>query len=379
VKIDTVTVHRNDVPMSFPAAQLRLAMLTILLVALTACVHQPATTGAGKAPTITSSSVERLTEAGYRVSWQARKPGEKVDVYLASSTALDAPTRRVAHAVRNGSVDVTVPVTPRPYFLLRTQGGDTWVAERLLPLAGGQNFRDLGGYRTTDGRQVRWGVLYRSGSMVGLTNADEQYLATLGIRVLCDLRSPPERQAEPTPWQAFGVQDYLAWDYQLDMTGIGAALQDRAPTGEKMAAAMTQFYRALPKEFAPRYRDMFARLAAGEEPLALNCSAGKDRTGLGSALLLLSLGVPRDTVMQDYLLSQQTYDPSRARQSAAYKQLMAHLAPEVIGALTGVRAEYLDAAFAQIEQDYGSVDAYLATALGVTPEIRARLQQRLLR
>ncbi len=111
--------------------------------------------------------VERLSDASYRLSWQPTRPGAKVDVLVAAISGADAATRLVARQVQGDAVVVTVPVTPRPYFLLRSRGAtDVWVAERVLPLAGGQNFRDLGGYRTHDGRQVRWGALFRSGTEI---------------------------------------------------------------------------------------------------------------------------------------------------------------------------------------------------------------------
>lgn len=136
---------------------------------------------------------------------------------------------------------------------------------RLIPLEGGRNFRDLGGYLTSDGRRVKWRKLFRSGSMAGLTAADYGSLSSLSIKIVCDLRTAQEIEAElSTP---------------------------------KMArAAMIQGYRRLPFEQVPAHRELFRRLAAGDVPLVFNCSAGKDRAGTAAALILSALGVLRDAL-----------------------------------------------------------------------------------
>ena len=88
-------------------------------------------------------------------------------------------------------------------------------AQRLPPLQGGRNFRDLGGYRTHDGRRVRWGRLYRSGSLAALTEADCRYLGGLGIRWVCDLRTTHERRSAPSAWCGDGAPLHWSRDYTL--------------------------------------------------------------------------------------------------------------------------------------------------------------------
>ena len=87
--------------------------------------------------------------------------------------------------------------------------------ERVLPLRGGRNFRDLGGYRSADGRHVRWRRVFRSGVMNRLTDADRDYLATLEIRASCDLREAHERSLEPSDWRDWGVEQ-MTW---IDRSG----------------------------------------------------------------------------------------------------------------------------------------------------------------
>jgi len=236
---------------------------------------------------------------------------------------------------------------------------------RVLPLQGGNNFRDLGGYRTTDGRTTRWGLLYRSGAMNNLTPADFATLARLGIRTVCDLRDKNERAAQAVAWPAASAPRVLADDYTLDMRALAAVFGGAAPTGESARAAMASSYPAMLGQFNGQYRRMFAELLAGEAPLAFNCSAGKDRTGIAAALLLTALGVPREAVIEDYLLSNRYFDPAKMGNGTAGAAAYQRLPPDVLKAIMGVDRSYIDAVFAAMDAHKGGVDAYLADALGL--------------
>lgn len=245
--------------------------------------------------------------------------------------------------------------------------------ERVVPLQGGQNFRDLGGYRATDGRTVKWGLLYRSGAMNALTPADFTTLEKRGVRTVCDLRDTRERTKAPVAWPEAMKPAVFADDY--DMSGDLRAFADPQLDGAKARAIMTGFYADLPFRFAGAYRRMFAELAAGRAPLAFNCSAGKDRTGVAAALLLTVLGVPRSTVMQDYLLSNRYFDPARAAKqdpnAAAWAQ---RLPADVVKALMGVDPAYLDAAFTAIAHQPGGIAAYERKQLGLDAAMVRRLR-----
>ncbi|MGR6328251.1 tyrosine-protein phosphatase [Sphingomonas sp. XXL09] len=249
--------------------------------------------------------------------------------------------------------------------------------ERLVALQGGQNFRDLGGYRTADGRIVKWGLLYRSGAMNALTPADFATLAQHGLRTVCDLRDTRERTKAPVNWPTGHAPAVFADDY--DMSGAMRELADPALDGAKARALMQRTYADLPFRFAGQYRRMFAELAAGHAPLAVNCSAGKDRTGVAAALLLTVLGVPRATVMQDYLLSNRYFDPARAAaqdpNTAAFTQ---RLPADAVKALMDVEPAYLDAAFAAIAARPGGLAAYQRDQLGLDPATVRRLRDRYL-
>ncbi len=248
--------------------------------------------------------------------------------------------------------------------------------QRLLPLQGGQNFRDLGGYRTTSGHTVRWGLLYRSGSMHFLTPADYAYLSKLGIRTVCDFRDTRERSTEPVVWPAGKAPRVLADDYAMDSIGVGKSAPRRTPTAEDARASMTALYSGLLTQFNSQYRRMFGELLAGRAPLTFNCTAGKDRTGVAAALLLTALDVPRQTVIDDYLLTNRYFDPAKVvrsddQASAQWRKLP----PEVLKAYMAADRVYIEAVFHTMDQHHGGVTGYLHDELGLTQSDLAKLRR----
>lgn len=247
---------------------------------------------------------------------------------------------------------------------------------RVLPLQGGQNFRDLGGYKTSDGRTVRWGLLYRSGSMHFLTSADYDYLEKLGIRTVCDFRNTRERTSEPVSWPTGNAPRVLADDYKMDTSGIGQSAPGQTITPEQARATMTATYPRLLTQFNGQYRRMFAELLAGHAPLAFNCTAGKDRTGVAAALLLTALEVPRDTVIQDYLLTNRYFDPAKVVHSDSQaSQQWRSLPPEVLRAYMAADRPYIEAVFAVMDSHAGGVNGYLQDELGLTRLDRTKLRR----
>jgi len=236
---------------------------------------------------------------------------------------------------------------------------------RLLPLEGGQNFRDLGGYRTTDGRTVRWGVLFRSGAMDRLTAADFAYLDRIGIRTVCDFRSTAERTSAPVHWAAARTPTIFADDYTLDTAGLDFRAAAGWNAGQAREAIAASYPRLL-ERFNGQYRRLFRELLAGDAPLAFNCSAGKDRTGVAAALVLTALGVPRKTVIADYLLSNRYFDPRKAMVPGdPATQAWSHLPPDVVQAFMGVDRSYIDAVFRVIDAHPGGAIGYLRDRLGL--------------
>jgi protein-tyrosine phosphatase len=249
--------------------------------------------------------------------------------------------------------------------------------ERFTLLEGGRNFRDIGGYQTADGHRVKWGVMYRSGSLGSLKPAGQAELARLHVATEIDLRTTEERSRDTFDIKRAIGPGYWARDYGMSLGNTARAMPDPSTmTVDSVRAMMVHAYQTLPREQAPAYRELFARLQTASSPLVLNCTAGKDRTGIGTALVLTALGVPYETVKQDFLLSNGA--PGMESLQANLSSPLAKLPPEVAAPLVGVDGSYLDTAFAQMKADYGSVENYMKQELGVGPEQIAMLKARML-
>ena len=171
---------------------------------------------------------------------------------------------------------------------------------RLLPLEGGSNFRDMGGYPTVDGRTVKRGLLFRSGAMTGLTQEDQNYLEQFGFAAVMDLRSSEEIDLYPNHWASNADVDYLSVPYSILelMAQVAEESESLADTQDYSAMYLT-----MTDMLKPQLKTYFDALLNEQTPMVVNCSAGQDRTGVTSALLLSVLGVDEDLVIEDYLLS----------------------------------------------------------------------------
>lgn len=252
---------------------------------------------------------------------------------------------------------------------------------RLIPVEGSNNFRDIGGYKTADGREVKWGILYRSAAMNRITPAGFAQMKALGIKTNVDFRATQERTSAPTVWPADMKVAVYSQDYDMDMTPFMAFFQKGNVTAEETRAMMAGFYADAPFKFAGQYKRLMRLILDGETPLVYNCSAGKDRTGVATALILTILGVPRGTVTEDYLLSNRYYTPDMPKAGEKEDPMMAafrRVPPDVVQALMGVDARYLDAAFAAIEAREGGWERYVREDLGLSAADVAALKTRLL-
>lgn len=273
----------------------------------------------------------------------------------------------------------------RPASANTSQSDKHW-----LPLEGGKNLRDLGGYTTSDGLQVKKGKIFRSGALTDLTEKDQQMLNNYKISTIVDFRSPPERVAEPTRWAA-GAMEILTWDTGLDMSDIGSVFRDPELTASKLEAHMAKMYPTILHSMDQQYTTLFDRLASSDQALLFHCTAGKDRTGIAAALILSVLGVDKETIINDFMLSDVYYstmtDGMRALGATAKSQpdkgsshgssgadldrardIMSSISPEVLGPIIGVRKSYLEAVFNVMEEKSGSTLAYIQNELDVTDE-----------
>jgi protein-tyrosine phosphatase len=243
-------------------------------------------------------------------------------------------------------------------------------------LAQAVNLRDLGGAPTRDGRRVRYGRVYRSATLTGLSSDLAAGLRGLGIRTLVDLRHNLERAAHPTPWQDMGSDDYWCRDHQFAGADLNTWLRNDQASAAAMRERMLEVYRALPYSQVEAHRYIFGALLEGRTPLLFHCAAGKDRTGAAAALVLAALRVEENAIVADYLASAD-FDLMANRVFRRRKPTP----PERVAAMAPLFATeraYLDAMFEGIAAREGGVDAYLRGTLGLDETQLAALRDRLL-
>lgn len=321
----------------------------------------------------------------YLLNWQSSSP---VNI---SVNEADKPTQNTVLLKNSKDQQFSWKASKqhRHYFSLSNAEGDTLqLATRLLPLEGGRNFRDLGGYQTTDGHTVKWGKLYRSGVLAGLTEQDYQYIDELDIKTVVDFRANSERNSEVTNWQASPVT-VIQKDYEMDFdfSEMGKLLRRPDLSKEMLEGMMAQFYPKILDDQKQNYTAMFDTLVKSDDGLLFHCTAGKDRTGVSAVLVLTALGVDKQTAIDDYLATNQYLDAKALMpknntdmdpKMAAMMKMFASLPPEVAQPLVGVTQPLIEAAIAKMEAQHGTILNYIQQELHVSDDDLLVLRQKYL-
>lgn len=260
--------------------------------------------------------------------------------------------------------------------LAQTSDTIVFTPRRALTLQGTSNFRDLGGYPAAGGKHVKWGRIYRSADISQLTDSDLLALQSRHVALVCDLRGPQEVAQAPDRLPAGARRLALpAGSENIDPRALMSG-GPRLNRDSLMRAVYTNtsFFRA-------KYKPLFDELLTLDNGQALlfHCTAGKDRTGIGAALVLAALGVDRPTILQDYAATDTYWQAGR--EQSLHRMTQAGLSAEAVAAMRPLLAAnpaYLAGTFAAIDRQYGSLDKYLATEMGLTPAKRAALRAKYL-
>ncbi len=243
------------------------------------------------------------------------------------------------------------------------------MTSRLIPLTGCLNFRDLGGYPTTDGRVVRWRQVFRSDALHLLTSADVAQLRDeLRVRDVIDLRSSAEVRSEgqgPLVSEAIRLHHVPLFDGEV-----------RSEDRERAAQiSLADRYVFLAEVAGERIARVLSTIAGAEAGAVFHCAAGKDRTGVISAILLGLLGVSDDVIVADYVATRENLDAIVDRLNAleGYRTMLAALPPDTMHANPETMLEFL----ARLRAAHGSIADYALRA-GVTAHAIDRLRGRLL-
>jgi protein-tyrosine phosphatase len=344
---------------------------SMLFLGLAAVLASPA----ALAGTIDKAQVERTAAGVLSVAWTDSDP---VDVFVTDDPAGSIEKARLlSDNDHDGRYVLDAAGPDRRYFLLRDEKTKNvvTVAERLLPLEHGSNFRDIGGYPGEGGQHVRWGLIYRSGASAMLTDADVQRVQALGLKQLIDLRSSEERVLAPTRING------------IPYTAVGYSMAAMMPASGEIKNGGT-LYRNFPTFLAPQLRIVFDDLLSKKGPIAYNCSAGQDRTGFVTAMILSALGTPRDVIIQDYHLSTKYRQPVNempkinllAHPNDPAASLFARYQDDPRAAVAQPLKEadgtaFLASAFDEIDKRWGSTDKYLEQEIGINKLDLANLRR----
>lgn len=241
---------------------------------------------------------------------------------------------------------------------------------RHLCLDGAANFRDLGGYRTADGRYVAWRRLFRSDALSELSQSDLDRVAGLGLRTVYDLRHEHERRRKPDRIPGGVVLRTSLCG--LHPGSLFEAINLGRIDARELKLRIVEVYKLFPTEHVGEFRRLFEMLLdQGTLPAVIHCTSGKDRTGFAVAVIFMALGIPRETIVLDYLLS-----------NAYRRNLSFLLSPDVgadiVSVLSGVDPIYLQAAFQVIDDAWGSEEIFLEQAVGIGAEEQRYLRTVLL-
>lgn len=321
----------------------------------------------------------KILDFGILIRWEALSLIGLVTIYVSTDAAASptAGTKIAQVPLINGQYMWNQAKDGVRYYfwLLPENGRPVQVAQRMLPLQGVNNFRDLGGYPTVDGCYIRWGMLYRSGAHDRMTKQDERMLRQLGVRTVIDYRSPKEKAA-CLDKQIDGVH-YLDLPV-LAEAEVATVMDMHNIRSGADARTFLRFMNKLPvhqRQAQQAYAAMLrVCLQPDQMPMVQHSATGKDRVGVGVAILLLLLGVDEEIVLDDYLLSKASSVLPKGDNPVKNK-IFANLERSLAPLLDMLQFEYLSIFIDEMKSHYGTAEQYALKALGITKDEIAQLRK----
>jgi protein-tyrosine phosphatase len=249
------------------------------------------------------------------------------------------------------------------------------VANRVIDMDNIKNFRDIGGYFTTDNRQMKWGKIYRSGNLSNATLYDQERIRRLGIKTVIDFRS--ERTARKYPILLHPSIRKVALPLMpMDAEKLDELMEDEHFDRSDAIRYVQEEYVNIVENHKMQFREMFDLLINETNyPVLLSGSLGKDGEGLATYFILYAIGIPQSILEQDYMFSNELIDPAKAEIDASN---LSESMQEAVTAMLSVNRSYINYAVDHIKLKYGSVDNYLEKELHVTSGKRNLLRKYLL-
>ena len=246
----------------------------------------------------------------------------------------------------------------------------------FIPIEGSLNFRDFGGYSTVDGHRLVLGRLFRCGMLSDIPEHAFSDFSALNIDVICDLRRDDETEMSPTPLgPPFEGRRHIPIAPGTSHE-LRNSMMTEAHSAEERSELMRVITREIATDWTSAYQDVMSALLETEKGFLIHCTAGKDRTGFGVAIIQLLLGVSHDDVYRDYLLTNQSNGLiERIRHRMAEQQM--DIDEGTLEVIARVRRPYLEAALEGIETEFGGLRGYLE-AIGMGEFEIQELRQRYL-
>lgn len=241
--------------------------------------------------------------------------------------------------------------------------------QRVISFNGVSNFRDIGGYRGAENGTVKWGQVYRSAHLCQLDEQDVVKLEELGIRCSIDLRGQLESERNAYAYDFLQRQE-CAIEPEVARLVNESVSKNGAITVNEAHEFMHQMYQSFSSTYVGQFSRFFKHVIQAPTPIVVHCTAGKDRTGFACAMLLSALGVQRDDILDDYLLTQQHYNVQLESRKGVDLAAMK--------VLWGVSVEYLASTLDDITREFGGVAPFLEKALGIDDAHIATLRHKLL-
>ncbi|MCH5327506.1 MAG: tyrosine-protein phosphatase [Coprobacter sp.] len=252
---------------------------------------------------------------------------------------------------------------------------DVITAARTPKMGNVQNFRDIGGYRNSSQKYIRWGMIYRSGQLNTADESGIKRLNAMGVRTLIDFRNPETFRMPPQTWH---LDNIINLPISLPgETALCQKIKDNELRRGDAVIFMQDMNVGLSEKAQNAYRSMFNQLIVEDNyPVVISSNLGKDDVGLAVALIMEALEMPEEVILGDYLLSNSCINKRTVYSNC--DKYPVHV-QEAITTLLSADERYLSCGIDNIIRTYGSVAKYLETELGVTPEKRSKLRQILLR
>jgi len=325
--------------------------------------------------------IECVGDDTVKISWDSENTFSEVSIFYGLSPE---QINRTSPAVTVSKTNVAEISGLKPgnryyFYIAPKDEAGFFLAERRVRLEGSVNFRDLGGYETLDGRRIKWGKVFRSDNLARLSDMDQTKLKNMGIKLVCDFRTPAEIKKSPDKFPGNSTAMYLHLPIihgEIDNT----SLFERIKKGDIEWIStdfMIKGYINNLENFSDTWAEVIKRLASPDNiPMVFHCTAGKDRAGTCAALILLLLGVPEQIVIADYSLSN-VYITKVLDKIYTYIKSI-DIDPEQVAPYFTAPKECIISLIHHINHNYGSVHNYFTKKTKLEHKTISALKKNLL-